>query len=65
MLLKYEMFDEAYEEILAYYLEHAKQTGTLWEVRVPSSCNHGYSSIVAYWLDEIRNKKVKANENYS
>lgn len=59
MLLRHEMFDKAYEEIVAYYLSHAKQTGTLWEVHAPSSCNHGYSSVVAYWLDEIRNKMVK------
>ena len=58
MLLRYERYEDAYREIMAYYLSNAKQTGTLWEVHRISSCNHGFSSVAAYWLEEIKNRKV-------
>lgn len=58
MLLKYGRFADAYREIMAYYLPQAKTTGTLWECRTLCSCNHGVSSIVLYWLDEIRKQET-------
>lgn len=58
MLLKYERFEDAYREIVSYYLPQAKLTGTLWECRTLCSCNHGVSSIVLYWLDEIRKQET-------
>lgn len=58
MLLKYRRFEDAYREIVAYYLPQAELTGTLWECRTLCSCNHGVSSIVLYWLDEIRKQKT-------
>lgn len=58
MLLKCGRFDDAHREILAYYLPCAKRTGTLWERRSMASCNHGFSSVVAYWLKEIEKRQV-------
>lgn len=54
MLLKYGEYERAYDEIMYYYLPQAEKTGTLWEgLYAGCSRNHGFSSIVLYWLDLI------------
>lgn len=45
------------DEIKEYFLPMAKTTGTLWEYDSPqASCNHGFTSIAAYWLDKNTEK---------
>ena len=54
LLLNYGLFEQAESEIMHYYLPQAKQTGTFWEgFGVGNSCNHGFASVVAYWLYKI------------
>lgn len=45
--------DMVLAEIKKYFLPMAKTTGTLWEYNSPlASCNHGFTSIVAYLIDK-------------
>ena len=60
MLLKYGELEQTQREIMYYYLPQAKLTGTLWECFDMASCNHGFSSIVLYWLDRIKREKEKS-----
>ncbi len=54
LLLSYGLFEQAKVEILHYYLPQAKLTGTFWEgFPEGTSRNHGFASVVAYWLDRI------------
>lgn len=46
--------DVLLENILSYFTYMAESTGTLWENETShASCNHGFASLVAYWLDKI------------
>ncbi len=41
------------ENIEGYFYYMAERTGTLWEnMRTNGSCNHGFTSLVAVWLDK-------------
>ena len=54
LLFRYRRYDEMTDEILAFFLQIAEATGTLWENMTDhASCNHGFSSHVIYWLNEI------------
>jgi alpha-L-rhamnosidase len=51
LLERYGLRDQLLEEIRAYFLPMARQTGTLWEHNEPSaSCCHGFASHVCCWL---------------
>lgn len=42
------------DDLKAYFLPMASQTGTLWENNTPSaSCCHGFASYVLYWLKQL------------
>ena len=42
------------QEIRAFFLPMAQATGTLWENMTDfASCNHGFASHVAYWLNKM------------
>ena len=59
MLIRYGEFEKAYDEIVFYYLPQAQKNGSLWEsLNKSESCNHGVSSITAYWIEEIKNKRL-------
>ena len=56
-LMRIGLKDKVLENIRGYFLGMAERTGTLWELQKPvASCNHGFASHVAVWLDEIYNK---------
>ena len=47
-------YDKLVQEIRAFFLPMARATGTLWENMTDfASCNHGFASHVAYWLNKI------------
>lgn len=42
------------KNIKEYFTYMAETTGTLWENETSyASCNHGFASLVAYWLDKV------------
>ena len=46
-------------DIRKFFLPMAEKTGTLWEhMNDGASCNHGFASHVAYWLNALRAKGV-------
>lgn len=54
LLYRRGMNDRLLKEIRAFFLPMAKATGTLWEnMSSRASCNHGFASHVAYWLNNI------------
>ncbi len=54
LLEKYGYCDILLDSIKGYFGYMAKETGTLWEHTAPTaSCNHGFASHVAYWLDRL------------
>lgn len=47
-------YDKLVKEIRAFFLPMARATGTLWENMTDyASCNHGFASHVAWWLNKI------------
>ena len=47
-------YDKLTREIRAFFLPMARATGTLWENMTDyASCNHGFASHVAYWLNKM------------
>ena len=47
-------YDKARTNILGYFGYMAERTGTLWEnIGTTASCNHGFSSYVVTWLDQL------------
>ena len=56
LLSRYGFHDKLLEEIKGYFLYMAEKTGTLWENTGDyASCNHGFASHVAVWLNKIIN----------
>ena len=54
LLFREGLYDKLTEEIRAFFLPMAEATGTLWENMTDfASCNHGFASHVAYWLNKI------------
>lgn len=54
LLMKYGLKDRLETDIVDYFYEMAKQTGTLWENdSTKASCNHGFASHVLVWLDYL------------
>ena len=52
-------YDALLRDIKAFFLPMAEKTGTLWEHMYDgASCNHGFASHVAYWLNALRTKGV-------
>ena len=56
LLFRYGRKEQALDEIRAFFLPMAKQTGTLWENMTDfASCCHGFASHVAVWLNAFAN----------
>ena len=54
LLFREGLYDKLEKEIRAFFLPMARATGTLWENMTDyASCNHGFASHVAYWLNKI------------
>lgn len=54
-------YDAVLEEAKTYYLPMAQRTGTLWEhLNTAASCNHGFSSYIAYLLISAYSKRKGA-----
>lgn len=54
LLFREGLYDKLTEEIRAFFLPMAEATGTLWENMTDfASCNHGFASHVAWWLNKI------------
>ena len=54
LLMRYGLKDQLEDDIVDYFYEMAKQTGTLWENdSTKASCNHGFASHVLIWLDYL------------
>ena len=54
LLFREGLYDKVEQEIRAFFLPMAKATGTLWENMTDfASCNHGFASHVAYWLNKM------------
>ena len=55
-LMRIGLKEKVKENILGYFYEMARRTGTLWELQDPvASCNHGFASHVAVWLSDMEN----------
>lgn len=53
LLERYGETDKLVDNIEGYFYNMAEQTGTLWEnMTSTASCNHGFTSLVAVWLDK-------------
>ncbi len=53
-LMRIGLTEKVKENILGYFYEMARKTGTLWELMDPvASCNHGFASHVAVWLSAM------------
>ena len=53
LLERYGEIDKLLENIEGYFYYMAETTGTLWEnMTSTASCNHGFTSLVAVWLDK-------------
>lgn len=51
ILLRYGLYDQCRREVLGYYTDMARQTGTLWEhMNGEASCNHGFAAYAANLL---------------
>ncbi len=51
ILLRYGLYDQCRREVLGYYTDMARITGTLWEhMNGEASCNHGFAAYVANLL---------------
>lgn len=51
------LYDKAVKEIRDFFLPMARRTGTLWEnMSDRASCNHGFASHTAVWLNHICGK---------
>ena len=51
ILLGNGLYDICREQIVGYFTDMARRTGTLWENMTPgASCNHGFASYAAYLL---------------
>ena len=51
ILLRYGRYDQCRREVLGYYTDMARQTGTLWEhMNGEASCNHGFAAYAANLL---------------
>ena len=56
LLFRYGRTQQALDEIRAFFLPMAQQTGTLWENMTDfASCCHGFASHVAVWLNAFAN----------
>lgn len=54
ILFRDKMYDKVVKEIRDFFLPMARRTGTLWENMTDgASCDHGFASHVAYWLNKI------------
>ena len=54
LLFREGLYDKLEKEIRAFFLPMARATGTLWENMTDfASCNHGFASHVAYWLNKM------------
>ena len=57
LLEKYDEIPKLLENIEGYFYYMAQQTGTLWEhTNSTASCNHGFASLVAVWLEKYADK---------
>lgn len=55
-LMQYGYYEQVRENILGYFYPMAQRTGTLWEFAgTGQSCNHGFTSYILCWLDQLRN----------
>ena len=62
ILLRYGEFDQCRREVVGYFYEMAKLTGTLWENMTDcASCNHGFA---AYAAELLYNSINKITPNY-
>ncbi|MBQ7900644.1 MAG: hypothetical protein IJ365_01605, partial [Clostridia bacterium] len=53
LLERYGETDKLVDNIEGYFYYMAEKTGTLWENITPTaSCNHGFASMVAVWLEK-------------
>ncbi len=51
ILLRYGLYDQCRQEVLGYYTDMARITGTLWEhMNGEASCNHGFAAYAANLL---------------
>lgn len=51
VLLRYGLYDQCRREVVGYYSDMARITGTLWEnMTATASCNHGFAAYAAYLL---------------
>ncbi len=51
ILLRYGLYDQCRREVLGYYTDMARITGTLWEhMSTEASCNHGFAAYAATLL---------------
>ena len=54
LLFREGLYDKVEKEIRAFFLPMARATGTLWENMTDfASCNHGFASHAAYWLNKM------------
>ncbi len=66
ILLRYGLYDACRNQVVGYFTDMAKTTGTLWEhMNSGASCNHGFASYAAYLLCYAENKmKPEYNINF-
>jgi len=51
VLLRYGLYEQCRREVVGYYADMARITGTLWEnMTSTASCNHGFAAYPAYLL---------------
>ncbi len=51
VLLRYGLYEQCRKEVVGYYSDMARITGTLWEnMTATASCNHGFAAYAAYLL---------------
>ena len=57
LLFREGLHERLRDDIVGYFYNMAKRTGTLWENDTEvASCNHGFASHVLLWLDGIAEK---------
>lgn len=62
ILSRYGYSKKVLEDIEGYFYSMARRTGTLWELDTPvSSCDHGFTSVVTYWL--LKHQKDISDKN--
>lgn len=55
ILFREGLYEKLVQEIRAFFLPMAEATGTLWENMTDfASCNHGFASHAAYWLNRLQ-----------